>query len=425
MPTQSISVVAPGREEPHVLTLRIAESGGNSRANTEKIEFEISSLDRDHDGRDDIELKAKIAGSQNNDTEMQFVWLDRKAGLSRDAQLPAKTFRDIGAIEVIRATGKNTSVRTLARIEAIRRMFGALCAEGKVPTLFDQDNNPLSCNLSSETLGLFATAEVRAHLAQHAPGEALGALQRASWYGGAIPDKTKADLSVELEKALPVKTPRSVVVSNAPASSPSSIPRFSPLAFSPEGLLIQNAEGVTRLDLKTFEEVDASEEVDPWPVTVISPRGQRLMGVAYPCDRPTVTLLAAQDTGVAAEPVATPILAPRPGACAGSSKGFGELLLRPIAWSKTGLRVLLGASEVGSPSNEALPLGSARSANGEHAVTTTDLGILVMHKTGAELWRCTDAPTKRLSECVIDNSAQYVACLDKGHAHVITISPSP
>ncbi|MND01552.1 hypothetical protein D3C83_205830 [compost metagenome] len=58
-------------------------------------------------------------------------------------------------------------------------------------------------------------------------------------------------------------------------------------------------------------------------------------------------------------------------------------------------------------------------------MTTTDHGILVMHKTSAELWRSEEAPTKRLSECVIDNGARHIACLDKGHAHVLTINPSP
>jgi hypothetical protein len=305
----------------------------------------------------------------------------------------------------------------------VRRLIGALCAEGHVPRVFDQDNNPLPCNLSPETLGTLASAEIRAFLTQKAWGNALTALLRASWYGGVIPEKTRADLTSEIEKSIPVKSVRALALSTVTASASSGIPRFSPLAFDAQGLLIQHAEGVTRLDLETFEETDANEEIDRWPLAVLSPQGGHLMGVAYPCDRTTVTLLTNTESGAVA-PISTPLLAPRPGVCGGAAKPPADLPLRPVAWSNAGLRVLLAGTEIGPTSSEPLPLGSARSRNGEHAVVATELGLLVLNKTNAELWRADGMNVSRMQECVIDDNAQHVACLDKGRARLFAAVPA-
>jgi hypothetical protein len=425
MPSTALSVIAPRRDVPQVLTLRIANEE-TSKKTSEHLALQVSTLDRDQDGRDDIELNVSLEEARGapdpNAAALSFVWFDRKAGLSRDARLPAKNFRDIAALEVVRSTGKNTSLKTVLRVDTLRKLFGALCAEGHVPTVFDQDNNALDCNVSSETLGQLATAEVRAWLAQKAWGNALTALLRANWYGGSISEKTRTELTAELEKALPVKAARVMAVSMSKPREGGSIPRYSPLAFDSEGLLIQHAEGVIRLGLTTLEENDASEEVDPWALTVLSPQGERLMGVAYPCDRQTVTLLASSDSGAAA-PIATSLLAPRPGSCGGSGK-IAELPLRPIAWGIAGLRALLGGTEVGSPSSESIPLGSARSRNAEHAVIATELGLLVLHKSSAELWRIDNPGAHRLQECVIDDSASHVACVDKGRATLLTTAPA-
>ncbi|HEX2879413.1 MAG TPA: hypothetical protein VHO25_07735, partial [Polyangiaceae bacterium] len=156
MPSAALSVIAPRRDSPHVLTLRIASEDA-SKKNGEHLALEVSTLDRDQDGRDDIELQASLEEGRDtpdpNATELSFVWFDRKAGLSRDASLPAKNFRDAAALEVVRSTGKNTSLKTVVRIDTLRKLFGALCAEGRVPTVFDQDNNALDCDVGSETLG--------------------------------------------------------------------------------------------------------------------------------------------------------------------------------------------------------------------------------------------------------------------------------
>jgi hypothetical protein len=147
------------------------------------------------------------------------------------------------------------------------------------------------------------------------------------------------------------------------------------------------------------------------------------MGLAYPCDRDTVTVLASTDAGAAA-PIATPLLAPRPGICGGNAKGANDLPLRPISWSKAGLRVLLGGTEIGPVSNEPPPRGSARSPNGEHAVIATELGVLLLHKDKAELWRTENPTIKRLQECVIDDTAQHVACVDRARAVLLALAPA-
>ncbi|HTM45395.1 MAG TPA: hypothetical protein VL137_10595 [Polyangiaceae bacterium] len=445
LPTQAISVVAPGRETPLVLTLRVATLPQVQAADAaNEITFDVSTLDRDNDGRDDVELTARIgdkpavgagAGNDTGEAEVRFVWLDRKAGLSRDTTFPAKDFNDIGSIEVVRAPGKTTRQKTLTRINAVRSLIAAVCAESKSPLLEDSDNNPLPCNLTPQIISFFATAELRAQLAGRNYGDALNALLRADWYGGALQPDAKTTLETDFEKTVPLKPIHSIAVAEAIPTGASSIPRFSPLSFSPEGLLIQNSDGITRMDLQTFQESDVSDEVDRWPLTVISPSGQRLVGVAYPCDRPTLALLISEDSGAAAAPINTTLLAPRPGMCSGARAVFDELPLRPVSWNALGLRVFLGGNELGADAatNTALaigqpkstPPGSARSENGSRAVIATSLGLLVLNPSGAELWRDGDIPSKRLSECVIDDGAKYVACLDKGKARVFAAGEKP
>jgi hypothetical protein len=258
-------------------------------------------------------------------------------------------------------------------------------------------------------------------LTQKAWGNAITAFLRANWYGGPIPEKVRKALTAELEKALTLKSARVLAVSMSRSREGGSIPRYSPLTFDSAGLLIQHAEGVLRMDLEALQEEDASEEVDPWPLTVISPQGERLMGVAYPCDRPTLTLLASTDSG-GAIPIATSLLAPRPGNCGGSSR-ITELPLRPISWGISGLRVLLGGTEVGASASDTIPPGSARSRNGAHTVIASELGLLVLHKSSAELWRV-EGVSRRLQECVIDDHAQHVACVDNGRAVLLTVIPA-
>lgn len=432
MPNRALSVVAPAREEPHLLTLRIADKPGQgdeastAPAPNEQLNFSISTADRDEDGRDDIDLSVELgntlslgATSEPSETSVQFVWLDRKVGLSRDTEFPSKNFHDIGSIEVVRSTGKNTSQATIARIDTVRRLVAALCAEAKVPVLRDQDNNPLPCNLSQQTLAFFAKAELQATLTRGRWGDALTSLLRAEWYGGGLSKANKDELMAILQKSLPEKKVGSIALSRTRPSGPSSIPRYSPLGFDNLGLLIQTADGVTRLDLDTLDETDVSEEVDRWPLVVISPQGERLLGMAYPCDRPVLTLLTSDASGAVGAPIETRLLSPRPGLCGSTRANFEELPLRPVGWSKAGLSVFLAGSEVGAPAPSRPVRGSARSANGEHAAVATSLGVLVLHQSGAELWRSEEAPSKNLSECVIDNPGTHVACLDRGRARVL------
>lgn len=432
MPNRALSVVAPAREEPHLLTLRIADKPGQGDETAatpsagEQLAFSVSTADRDHDGRDDIELSVELgntlslgATTEPAETSVQFVWLDRKVGLSRDTEFPGKNFHDIGSIEVVRSTGKNTSQATIARIDTVRRLVSALCAEAKVPVLRDQDNNPLPCNLSQQTLAFFAKAELQATLTRGRWGDALTSVLRADWYGGGLSKAAREELLAILEKSLPEKKVSSIALARTRPSGPSSIPRYSPLSFDNLGLLIQNADGVTRLDLDTLEETDVGEEVDRWPLVVISPQGERLLGMAYPCDRSVLTLLTSDASGAAAAPIETRLLSPRPGLCGSTRASFEDLPLRPVGWSKAGLSVFLAGSQVGAPAPARPPSGSARSANGEHAAVATSLGVLVLHQSGAELWRSDEAPSKNLSECVIDNPGTHVACLDRGRARVL------
>ena len=133
----------------------------------------------------------------------------------------------------------------------------------------------------------------------------------------------------------------------------------------------------------------------------------------------------------AADPIATPLWAPRPGICGNARQASNELPLRPVAWSNAGLSVFVGGSELWPKRHgDSLPLGSARSANAEHGVVATELGVLVLHsaskdgRDSAELWRSENSAATTLSECVIDDTGTQVACIEGGRARVIESQPA-
>ena len=70
-------------------------------------------------------------------------------------------------------------------------------------------------------------------------------------------------------------------------------PHLSPLSFHADGsLLLLTTDGLVRSAPDGRFEYDASSEVDAWSTTLVSPGGDQLRGVAFPCDRSEVSWLA-------------------------------------------------------------------------------------------------------------------------------------
>ncbi len=224
-----------------------------------------------------------------------------------------------------------------------------------------------------------------------------------------------------LEKQLRAQVPsREATVKqvNAKVPSPSAGPHFAPLRYLEEVLLIATPNGVFRFASEQL--ADASDEYDPWPLSVVSPSGQRLTQVTYRCDEPTVGATAQTNTGLFETVLTTDILSARPGLCEG--KGTApDTDFRPVAWSPEGLSAFLGPVQLGASAHYRQP-GSPLSPNGSFAVAHTKLGLLVLGPTNAELWNL-PSDTPELSDCVIADSGTRVACVEGSHVVELRVLP--
>jgi hypothetical protein len=109
-------------------------------------------------------------------------------------------------------------------------------------------------------------------------------------------------------------------------------------------------------------------------------------------------------------------LAPRPSVCNGASATLPEV--RPVRWDATGIGVLFGSAWLGSDRSLDAPwLGSPVSANGQHWVAATSLGLFVQHETSTELWS-TKGPSE-LRRCVVDNRGERAACVSDSRVVVL------
>lgn len=402
-PVRSISVLAPHGTPRQLLQLRLAAPHAD-----EHLSVVVDSTDRDGDGRDDVAAHFTLGvGADQPHATVPFVWLERAAGLSRDFSEPTRSFRDIGSVEVVRAKGRTTSKEVPARVEAARRLFAMLCRQGGVYRITDRDGNAFRCGDLTEAFSWYVEAEVQAALTQRQFSSALLAYERADWYGFGPSARSRAATAEKLRQAIgttPVELQRVPVR----AMQPNVEPRLSPLRFGlGSTLFILTPDGVVQWRGGRLE--DASEEMDPWPLLVFSPDGQRLTSVSYPCDRPTVELQSQTPEGRLEVALRTPFFAPRPGLCQGNAD-FYRPPLRPVAWSAEGLTTFFGPVRLGVAARFRSP-GAPVSANGKHFVVPTSIGLYVEVAGEPSLWE-TGTHVSTLTDCVIDDHGTRVACLD-------------
>ena len=136
--------------------------------------------------------------------------------------------------------------------------------------------------------------------------------------------RERASLEKQIATVAPATAVSERVIDIAPKPKDGH-PRFSPLAFETDGaLLVETADGVSRVRLPEATTEDAAPSVEPWPLAVGAGTDPRWTGVAYPCDRSEVLLLMADQGGGPLPPEPLRVLAPRPGACGRSSKEPGR-----------------------------------------------------------------------------------------------------
>lgn len=414
-PTRSVSVLAPRRTLGEMVRFRLADP-----APGEKLGLRVTSRDRDQDGRDDVELELTLTPPAGAPATARFIWLDRTAGLSRDASEPQASFRRLAAAAVANPKERDQRYATLLRLHS------SACAASAVPRLFTQDGSGLDCGDLQKPLEQLTQAAVAAALSDGDVVAALAALQRYRWSQvGATPAGRFEQNELErIWKRVQRRRVVKLVPLKSQPRSMGSVPRFSPLSFHADGsLLLQTADGVVRSAPDGRYEYDASEEVDPWPTVVVSPEGHRLTGVAFPCDRSEVSLTRTDPAGSPLEPIATNLMAPRPGSCA-LGRSFRAPAVTPLAWGRGGPSAYVGLARVGPAIAAPAPLGSATSPNGRFTILGTEWGLLVVGSREPELWAFDDDRLARhLEHCVISNNAQAAACVLAGRAYVVLPDP--
>ena len=406
-PVRGLVVLAPASERSEVLVLRAAAA-----APDETLDLSGVTVDRDGDGRDDVEVHVKV-GSAGVEASAPFAWLDRAVGPSRDTSEPRQTLERLAAREAGRAKQKKVADDVLKQVNVIRRLLGTLCNEGATPRIFDAEGSGLGCGALGAVVDSLATAEIGAELARGHVLEAFGALARDGWYFGKTSTATRKRLEKTLLDAVkPVTASVSYVElrPHAPAT-----PHYSPLAFAADGaLLVRTADAVLRV---THDAASATPlELDggvPRSLDVVTATDVLLVGVAYSCDRSDVTFLVREKywSPGASAPIPTGLLAPRPGAC-GRARFEAVPGLAPLGAAGPKLVALLGGSVVGDLAASSTPPGSARSPDGRYVVTPTAFGVLVSGPEATLLNLPPGAgPPLDLRDCVPANDGRTVACV--------------
>ncbi|WP_437724547.1 hypothetical protein [Sorangium sp. So ce861] len=413
----------------------------------EALSASLEVADRDADGRDDLVVSVGLSGALRPfpapagaaaGLGAPLVFLDRPAGLSRDAAQPGEALRALAAALLRDARGKSTAPAVAASAQRLRRLHAALCADaaggggavaGRDATrageaLVWTGVGPVRCGEP----GLAAAidhAEAVAASTRGAPIAAVAALDRG---GAEARGKEEGKL---LAKLAPPAT-ASAVYRTAAAPQPTRPGAFGPLAFEASGaLLVRTAQGVVRVDPAASPgSSEAATDIAPWPAAVHAGPAE-LVAVERRCDAPTLlALFRSSPDAVGEMEVPLPLLRgqgprARPGAapperCAGTER----LPFSPLAASEGGFDIALGAALVSidlraaAPTASALsfplatpaPQGAARSPDGATLAVPAAGGLLVATAGGAaRLWSGGDLA--QATACAPANGGARVACV--------------
>lgn len=420
-PTRAIALMTVEPSPVLLVGLRVAEPAAD-----ESFSLTTLAADRDGDGRDDptIRFDFSILSSQLR-AKAELGWLDRAAGASVDAghfvQSLEETFLTWEG-----ALGKKSSLGgILGETAALRRLLSSLCQQSSVPRITDWRGEPIACPAISKVATRLARIEIRAALGLADPVAAAFALgYGASWLGG-IPTVEREELAKRIVKStVPVNVGLPIPVTPRPVAALEPI-HYSPIRFESDGrtLLVQTQRGTTeRVSLDGSSSVEDSDAAPTaWPLSVTSSDGRHWAGAIPACDRSEVALVFKHADGTLLPLAPTNLLAPRPGVCRNLAPW--PVVVGPIAWqSEYPTAVIGGACWSGVPSQACPPPakmgpvlpGSPRSPDGRRLISVTTLGPMVVGGAKAELWKGAGVEGKRLSDCVVANDAEAIACIANG-----------
>ena len=179
-PVRSVAVLSPWRNQPKIVGFQLA-----SPAPGERLEVDLVSEDRDRDGRDDVELTLRLASPDGNEVRARLVWLDRTAGLSRDTTEPLASFRELAALEKVRASNHKASLEVASHVASVRRLYASLCSDAGSARIFMDDGSGVDCGPLAEPFQALTEASVQAALNLGGVARGFAALEQRTWFPAA------------------------------------------------------------------------------------------------------------------------------------------------------------------------------------------------------------------------------------------------
>ncbi|HXX67723.1 MAG TPA: hypothetical protein VEK07_11100 [Polyangiaceae bacterium] len=432
-PLRWVAVVNGGDQPAVRLALTIADPAG-----APDLTVEASVADRDKDGRDDVALRVSLEGGgaplePGPRVSATLAWLDRPAGLSRDAEATESSFEALAESAMRNATRAQTAPEVPRFAAQARALWRALCAGGGNPRVQAvAGTGAIACGagLALEDLGL---AEVKAYIAMGDPLRAALALDRADRPPAMHTAPRVAEAQKWIASLAPIATARMLrAIAALPEEPRGREPAWGPLAFEASGkLLVETRAGVVRVDPDFGDEAPAG--LSAWDTRVVSPDASARWIETYdPCDGLPLRALFELASGVDDRDIALPVAAPLAARCFGSRGA--PMRSVPIAWGSRGLEALLeGDIVLISPDLSQTSVlttfltqpskpGAPRSPDGKTYVFATDAGLVVRGEAHTRLLRGSelDATYAEQRDCTVSNDATHVACVRAGRAWVGT-----
>ncbi len=432
--TRFLAVVSPTRTEPTVIAWRLAEA-----APDETYDVTVSGADRDGDNTDDVTLTFALGLASSKDiVRAEFAWLDRTAGVSREpGHFAASLEPTLSGLEK-KAANRGSAAEANAGAALVWRLLGSACAESATARIFGNDGSPLAC----ENIGMIAARltaiEARAALSQNDVLKAAFAWTKSRGaLGTTAPATERSRIVKSIRKASTSLDTIAAIASDIRPILPRVNPHYSPLQFQADGILLaMTNRGVVRVqpDGRDSPAVDDAATAPSWPLTVASNDGRTWENLIPACDRSEILVMSRGPSGNLLAPEVTNLLAPRPGLCAGETSLHWRVSPIQFEDGKMPLALVEGAclaSDTANPCLKPSQLGKAQpgsplSPDGHWLVAMTGIGIFILGGPKPELW---EGPTlgnpSALSDCVVANGGERIACLKASRLWLFAKSAAP
>lgn len=394
------------------------------------LTVDAETTDRDGDSLPDVTLRVSLDGGgppfePGPRVSATLAWLDRPAGLSRDAAATDGSFQTLATSAAVRARTARDAPAVPGLVAQARALWRAMCSDGGAPRLVGvTGSGPIACGAARplEELGL---AEVRAFVTMSDPLRAALALDRAQRPPAAHTASRTTEALGWMSPHAPVALARAVRgVAAVPLLGKGHEPSWGALAFEADGkLLVRTLAGVVRVDPDTGDEA-AATQTSAWPSAVVSLDGSVRWIEAYdPCDGVALHASFAPSTGDDLHDVTLPVAPPLGDRCSGSRGAPARAL--PLAWGPKGLEALVEgellllvpelrrATPLASPLDSPALLGAPRSPDGKAMVVATSTGLLVRGPARTRTLRAPelDGSYSQQRDCAVSNDQTHVACV--------------